>query len=134
VVDANGKLDPAVYTAVFASSRPAYLASKHWSRRSLAQRRATPACEVARCGKSEGLRAHLLKHDALGKEVVGRDLMTLCEGCARRAVKLEQECGRTASREELKALDPERLLFTPAEIAALKERINRAWPSPSIEG
>jgi hypothetical protein len=42
VVDANGKLDPAVYAAVFASSRPAYLASKHWSRRSSAQRKATP--------------------------------------------------------------------------------------------
>ena len=60
--------------------------------------------------------------------------MTLCEGCARRAVKLEQERGRTATREELTALDPERLLFTPAEIAALKERNNRSRPSPSIEG
>jgi hypothetical protein len=133
-VDADGKLNPAVYAAVFASSRPAYLASKHWSRRSSAQRKASPACEVARCGKSEGLRAHLLKHDALGEEVVGRDLVTLCEGCARRAVKLEQERGRAATREELKALDPERLLFTPAEIAALKERNSRARLSPSIEG
>ena len=73
-VDADGKLGPAVYAAVFASSRPAYLASKHWSRRSSAQRKAMPACEVARCGKSEGLHAHLLNHDALGEEVAGRDL------------------------------------------------------------
>ena len=90
VVDADGKVGPAVYAAVFGSSRPAYLASKHWSRRSLAQRKAMPACEVARCGTSDGLHAHLLNHDALGEEVAGRDLITLCEGCLRRAVKLEQ--------------------------------------------
>jgi hypothetical protein len=124
-VDADGKLTLELYRAIFASSRSAYYESRHWSRRSLAQRKATPACEVARCGKSEGLRAHHLNYDTLGEELVGRDLITLCEACLRRARKLEQEYGRPATRDELKALDPERLLFTPAEIAALKDRIKR---------
>ena len=89
-VDADGKLALELYRAIFASSRSAYYESRHWSRRSLAQRKATPACEVVRCGKSEGLRAHHLNHDALGEELAGRDLVTLCERCLRRARKLEQ--------------------------------------------
>jgi hypothetical protein len=133
-VDTDGKLALELYRAIFASSRSAYYESRHWSRRSLAQRKATPACEVVRCGKSEGLRAHHLNHDALGEELAGRDLVTLCERCLRRARKLEQEYGRPATRDELKALDPERLLFTPVEIAALKERIRRPRRHPSIEG
>jgi hypothetical protein len=125
VVDADGKLGPAVYAAVFGSSRPAYRASKHWSRRSLAQRKAMPACEVARCGASEGLHAHLLNHDALGEEVAGRDLITLCEGCLRRAVKLEQDRGRPATRVELEGLDPHELLYDADAIAALKAKHSR---------
>ena len=125
VVDADGKLGLAVYAAVFGSSRPAYLASKHWSRRSLAQRKAMPACEVARCGTSEGLHAHLLNHDALGEEVAGRDLITLCEGCLRRAVKLEQDRGRPATRSELRALDPDEPLYDADAIAALKAKHSR---------
>ncbi len=125
VVDADGKLGPAVYAAVFGSSRPAYLASKHWSRRSLAQRKAMPACEVARCGTSEGLHAHLLNHDALGEEVAGRDLITLCEGCLRRAVKLEQDRGRPATRVELEGLDPDEPLYDADAIAALKAKHSR---------
>jgi hypothetical protein len=125
-VDADGKLTPTVYAAVFASSRRAYLASKHWSRRSSAQRKATPACEVALCGKSEGLQhAHHLNHDALGEEVAGRDLITLCEGCLRRAVRLEQERGRPRTRAELEALDPEQPLYDPAAIAALRAKHSR---------
>ena len=124
-VDADGKLDPALYAAVFASSRPAYLASKHWSRRSSAQRRATPACEVVRCAKSDGLLAHHLNHDALGEERAGRDLVTLCERCLRRAVKLEQERGRPGTRAELQALDPDEQLYDAAEIAALKAKHSR---------
>jgi 5-methylcytosine-specific restriction endonuclease McrA len=134
VVDAGGKLRPAVYAAVFASSRPAYLASKHWSRRSLAQRKAMPVCEVARCGKSEGLHAYHLNRDALGEEHAGSDLMTLCERCLRRAVKLEHERGRPATRAELRALDPERQLFSRAEIAALKEKNSRPPSHHSFEG
>jgi len=133
-VDADGKLSPAVYAAVFASSRASYLASKHWSRRTAAQRKAMPSCEVARCGKSEGLHAHHLNHDALGEEIVNRDLMTLCDGCLRRAVKLEQEHGRPATRDELRTLDPERQLFTRAEIAALKEKNSRPLSHHSFEG
>ena len=87
------------------------------------------------CGKSEGLQAHLLTHDALGEEVVGRDLMTLCEGCLRRAVKLEQERGRAG--------DARRAEGARSRAAALRRRGDRraegeaqpsARPSPSIEG
>ena len=120
-VDAEGKLSPAVYAAVFASSRPAYLASKHWSRRSSAQRKATPVCEVAQCGRSEGLHAYHLSHDALGAERAA-DLITLCERCSRRAVKLERERGRPGTRAELQALDPEQPLYDLAAIAALKAK------------
>ena len=125
VVDADGKLGPAVYAAVFGSSRPAYRARKHWSRRSLAQRKAMLTCEVARCGRSEGLHAHLLNYDALGEEVAGRDLITLCEGCLRRAVKLEQGRGRPATRAELRALDPDEPLYDADAIAALKAKHSR---------
>ena len=133
-VDADGKLSPTIYAAVFGSSRRAYLASKHWARRSSAQRKAMPVCEVLQCGKLERLQAHHLNYDALGDEVVGRDLMTLCEGCLRRAVKLEQDRGRLATRDELRALDPERQLFTRAEIAALKEKNSRPRSHHSFEG
>lgn len=129
-VDSDGKLALELYRAIFESSRSAYYESRHWARRSQAQRKATPACEVLRCGKSEGLRAHHLNHEALGEELAGRDLVTLCERCLRRARKLEQEVGRPATRAELKALDPERLLFTPADIADLKQRISRPPPRP----
>ena len=121
VIDADGKLSPAVYAAVFESSRPAYLASKHWSRRSLAQRKAMPACEVARCGRSDGLHAYLLNHEALGAERAA-DLITLCERCLRRAVKIERERSRPGTRAELQALDPEQPLYDSAAIAALKAK------------
>ena len=128
-VDADGKLSPALYATVFASSRPAYLASKHWSRRTSAQRRATPVCEVVRCASTEGLRAHHVRHDAVGQEVAGHDLVTLCERCLRRAVKLEQERGRPATRAELKGLDPDEPLYDAAAIAALKAK-HRRPPRP----
>jgi hypothetical protein len=123
-VDAGGKLSQAVYAAVFAANRPAYLASKHWSRRSSAQRKATPACEVARCGKSDGLHAGHVSHGALGAERAA-DLITLCERCLRRAVKLEREVGRPGTRAELQRLDPEQPLYDPAAIAALKAKLSR---------
>ena len=56
-VDADGKLAPAVYRAIFARSRPAYYGSRHWSRRSRAQLELTPSCEVERCGRTVDLRA-----------------------------------------------------------------------------
>lgn len=128
-VDADGKLAPDVVREVFRLSRPAYFASRHWARRTRAQRALAPACEVARCGGTEGLEPWHVSRDALGAEAPGRDLMTLCEGCLRRAAKLEQERRRLPSREELEALDPERPLFTPAEIAALRAKHARA-PRP----
>ena len=67
-VDADGKLALELYRAIFASSRGAYYESRHWSRRSLAQRKATPFCEIERCGRSDGLRAHHLNHDTVGEE------------------------------------------------------------------
>ena len=124
-VDADGRLTLELYRAIFASSRSAYYESRHWSRRSLAQRRATPACEVVLCAKSEGLRAYHLDHDALGEELVGRDLVTLCERCLRRAVKLEHELGRPGNRTELQALDPDEPLYDAAAIAALKAKHSR---------
>jgi hypothetical protein len=124
-VDADGKLTPALYQAIFAASPRAYYESRHWSRRSSAQRKATPTCEVGRCGKSEGLRAQHLNHDAIGEERAERDLVTLCERCLRRAVKLEQKRGRPGTRAELRALDPDETLYDAAEIAALKAKHSR---------
>jgi hypothetical protein len=121
-VDADGKLTPALYQAIFAARPRAYYESRHWSRRSSAQRKTSPACEVALCGTSEELRAHHLNHDALGDEVVGRDLVTLCARCLRRAVKLERERGRPGTQAELQALDPHEPLYDAAEIAALKAK------------
>ena len=128
-VDSEGKLEPAVYAAVFAASRPAYLASKHWSRRSSAQRKATPQCEVALCGTPDALRAHHLDHEALGAERAGHDLVTLCDRCLRRAVKLERARGRPATRAEIQALDPGGPLYDAAEIAALRSKHSRPFPS-----
>ena len=71
IVDADGKLDPGVYRAIFALSRPAYYASRHWSRRSRAQLGVTPFCEVERCGSEVDVRARHLHYDALGEEGQG---------------------------------------------------------------
>ena len=125
-VDSDGKLAPELYRAVFAASPPAYFATRHWSRRSRAQRTAVPACEVARCGQTEGLRAQLVDPRAVGAEQPGTDLLTLCESCARRAVKRERELGRLPTRAELRELDPGRPLYTPAEIAALRARLRES--------
>jgi hypothetical protein len=130
-VDGGGKLAPDVYRAVFATDRAAYFASRHWSRRSRAQRAASSACEVTRCARTEELRAHHLDRGAVGAEQPGRDLITLCEPCRRRALKLEQELGRLPGREELHALDPSRPLFTPAEIAELKAKHRRPLRPPA---
>lgn len=131
-VDADGKLTPDLYRAIFATSRSAYYESKHWSRRSRAQRTLTPHCEVARCGKPEELCAHHLNHDTLGEELAGRDLVTLCERCQRRAVKLEQERGRPGTRAELQALDPDEPLYAAAEIAALKAKHSGPLPRSDL--
>ena len=121
-VDADGKLTPELYRAVHAASPPAYFASRQWARRTRAQRNAVPSCEVERCGGTEGLRAQLVDVRAVGAEEPEAHLVTLCDWCGRRAVKLERELGRLPTRAELRALDPERPLYTPAEIGALKAK------------
>ena len=131
-VDAEGKLAPAVYRAIFARSRPAYYGSRHWSRRSRAQLELTSFCEVELCGRADRLRARHLDYDALGEEQAGRDLITLCEGCHSRALKQEEELGRPGTRDELHELDPQRPLYDAAAIAALKARHRRPLRRPDL--
>ena len=132
-VDAEGKLVPAVYRAIFARSRQAYYGSRHWSRRSRAQLELTAFCEVERCGAAAGLRAGHLHYEALGEEQPGRDLITLCEGCLSRATKREAEVGRPATREELRDLDPQRPLYDATAIAALKVKHRRPLRRSDLE-
>jgi hypothetical protein len=132
-VDAEGKLAPAVYRAVFARSRRAYYGSRHWSRRSRSQLELTPLCEVVRCGEAVDLRARHLQYDALGEEQAGRDLITLCDGCLSRAVKREEELGRPGTREELRELDPRRPLYDATSIAALKAKHGRPLRRTDLE-
>ena len=122
-VDRNGKLTAELYRAVFAASPHAYFASRHWSRRSRSQRAAVAACEVRRCGRTEELRAQLVDVRSVGAEQPEADLVTLCDSCRRRAVKLEQELGRLPTRAELVELDPDRPLYTAAEIAMLRMKL-----------
>jgi hypothetical protein len=132
-VDAEGKLGPAVYRAVFARSRPAYEGSRHWSRRARAQLELAAACEVERCGAVDDLRVRHLRHDAVGEEQAGRDLITVCEGCASRAIKRERELGRPATREELRDLDPRGPLYDAGAIAALKAKHRRPLRRSDLE-
>jgi hypothetical protein len=132
-VDAEGKLAPAVYRAIFARSRPAYYGSRHWSRRSRAQLELAALCEVERCGAAVDLRARHLHYEALGEEQPGRDLITLCEGCLSRAIKREAEVGRPGTREELRDLDPRRPLYDANAIAALKLKHRRPLRRSDLE-
>ena len=132
-VDAEGKLAPAVYRAIFARSRPAYYGSRHWSRRSRAQLELTTSCEVERCRRTADLRAVLVQYDAVGEESAGRDLITLCDGCLSRALKREEELGRPGTRDELRALDPQQPLYDQAAIAALKAKHRRPLRQSDLE-
>jgi hypothetical protein len=120
--DGSGKLEQEVYAELFRLSPAAYLASGHWGRRARAQLAAAPACEVERCGSTHAVGAHQLNHEAVGAEQPGRDLITLCAACRRRAEKLGRRLGRVPTREELVALDPRAPLYDPDEIAALKAK------------
>jgi hypothetical protein len=124
--DGRGKLPTEVYGRLFALSSAAYYASAHWARRARAQLVLAPACEVARCGSPDELDAHHLTHGAIGEEQAGRDLITLCDGCHRRARKLGQELGRVPTREELVGLDPRAPLYDMDAIAALKVKYGRS--------
>ena len=123
--DAKGKLEPAAYRALFRLEPAAYDATAHWARRAKAQLALAPACEVARCGSAEPVGARHLTHATLGEEEPGRDLITLCESCHRRARKLGRELGRVPRRDEIVALDPTRPLYRPDDIAALKAKYGR---------
>lgn len=119
--DAGGKLSAEAYRALFRLSPAAYTASSHWRRRAKAQLAAAPACEVERCGGPDA-RAWHLTHAALGEEQPGRDLVTLCDGCHRRAEKLGRKLGRLPRRSEIVRIDPAGPLYEPDEIAALKAK------------
>ena len=123
--DARGKLEPPAYRALFRLDQAAYGASGHWARRAKAQLALAPACEVARCGSTDTVGARHLTHATLGEEEPGRDLITLCESCHRRAGKLGRELGRVPRRDEIVALDPTRPLYRPDDIAALKAKYGR---------
>ena len=123
--DVRSKLAPEAYRALFRLSAAAYDATAHWSRRAKAQLALEPVCAVERCRAESGLTARHLTHAALGEEEPGRDLVTLCDGCHRRAEKLGRELGRVPRREEIAALDPRRPLYGPDEIAALKAKYGR---------
>ena len=120
--DGGGKLAPDAYRELFRLDPAAYLASGHWARRVRAQLAAAPVCEVAGCGAEEGVSAQHLTHAALGEEQPGRDLVTLCAACRRRAEKLGRRLGRVPTREEVVALDPRAPLYDPDEIAALRAK------------
>ena len=121
-VDADGRLSTELYRAVFALDPEAYFASAHWYRRAKAQLADASACE--RCG-APGDRVRHLHHDAIGEERPGRDLVTLCDGCDRRARRRERGLGRPLSHDELRELDPEAPLFDRDAIDALKARYAR---------
>jgi len=124
-VDAAGRLPVLVYLGIFALEHGAYYGSKHWARRVRAQLTAAPACEVGRCGATGDVRMLLLDRSAVGKERPGRDLITVCGGCERRALRLARDRGRVLAREEIVALDPEATLYDASAIAALKSRYAR---------
>lgn len=121
-VDARAVLDAAAYRAVFALEPVAYEESGHWARVEAAQLELAPACEVARCGSREDLHAHRLTGRSIGEEQPGTDLVTLCDGCRRRAAKLARAQGRPLTREQIRGVDPRARLYGPDEIAALKRK------------
>jgi hypothetical protein len=119
-IDAEGRLSPSLYRAVFTAAPQAYLASAHWSRRSKAQLTHAAACE--RCGAAEQLGVVHLHHGSIGAERPGRDLVTLCDGCSRRARQRGRGLGRPLTRDELRAIDPDAPLFDADAIAELRAR------------
>jgi hypothetical protein len=120
--DAGCKLSPDVYRELFRLDPDAYLATRHWARRARAQLAAAPVCEVKGCGSDAAVAAQHLTHAKVGEEEPGRDLITLCEGCRRRAAKLGAQLGRVPTREEIVRIDPKAPLYDPADIAALRAK------------
>ena len=98
-----------------------------------AQLSASSACEVERCAETTELRVHRLDHRAVGEERVGVDLITLCEGCLRRADRRRRSAGRALTRAELVQIDPVRPLYDPKTIAALKTKYARPLRRADLE-
>lgn len=124
-VDAGGKLEPALYEAVFAVSPDAYNASRDWARRARAQVARVPACEVPRYHEGTHVEAYHLGGAWPGGEDGERQLLTLCDRCLARARKLRRDLGRLPTRDEVLRIDPDRPLYDPADIAVLKARHSR---------
>jgi hypothetical protein len=133
-VDAAGNLEPPLFRGIFALDSGAYDAGRHWARRVKAQLSASPACEVERCGEATELRVHRLSHRAFGEERAGVDLITLCEGCLRRADRRRRSADRALTRAELVQLDPARPLYDRKTIAALKTKYARPLRRADLEG
>lgn len=118
--DGGRRLAREAYRELFRLDPAAYFATGHWARRARVQLASAPACEVAGCGSGAGVAVQHLTYETLGEEQAGRDLITLCEGCRRRAAKLGTQQGRVPSRDEIVSLDPSAPLYDPDEIAALR--------------
>jgi hypothetical protein len=114
--------DRAVLGELFAADPDAYLATPHWGRVTRAQLALAPRCEAGRCGATLRLRAHHGTHWALGAEEPGRDLVTLCDRCGRRAAARARARGRPLTRDEVRTLAVDGPLFDRASILALRER------------
>ena len=121
--------EASVLRELFALAPAAYFATARWKRVAKAQRELEPRCGVARCGSTSRLRAQHVTHRTLGAEQPGRDVVTLCARCARRAAARGRARGRPLTRDELRLLDPDAPLFDRAAIAALRERYGRP-PEP----
>jgi hypothetical protein len=119
-IDSEGRLATDVYLAVFAVDAGAYLASAHWARRTKAQLAHAAACE--RCGATGATGVRHLAEAAIGEERAGHDLVTLCDGCDRRARRRARELGRPLTRAEVRELDPSAPLYDADAIAALRSR------------
>jgi hypothetical protein len=129
-LDAGGKLEPALYEAVFAVAPEAYYATRDWRRRARAQVMRQPACEVQRDHEQERVEAYHLGGAWPGSEEGARQLLTLCDRCLARARKLRRDLGRAPTREEVLRIDPERPLYDAAVIAVLKARYARPPRAP----
>jgi hypothetical protein len=119
--DGRSRISPAVYAAVFALEPAAYFASAHWRRVSRAQRAAAAECEVARCDRP----AKAVRHagtPAIGAEQTGRDVVSLCDGCDRRARRAARTLARPLTRAEIADLDPLGRLYDRDAIAELRAR------------
>ncbi|HVM68526.1 MAG TPA: hypothetical protein VM204_01655 [Gaiellaceae bacterium] len=123
--------DAAVLRELHALEPEAYLATAHWARVAKAQRALEPRCAVVRCGETSRLRALHVTHRSLGAEEPGRDLVTVCDRCGRRAAARGRARGRPLTRDEVRLLDPESPVFDRAAVAALRERYAREPRQPA---